>query len=615
MKRTIGVMLALVMALTCLLAGCTPETHEHTFATTWSSDETGHWHAATCGHNERKDVAEHSFTGNTCTVCGYVSESIHVHTFAEAWSHDDAKHWHDAICEHDVKGEEGDHVFSNGKCTVCGYERPGEHVHTFEDTWSFDAAEHWHAANCEHEVRKDAAAHTFKDGKCSVCGYAEPPKYETGDVIEDEEVRSALYRALRADYAGMHASFTGSGEIQTAGEDAIHYSGNAQGEGTFAKASENLDLYTVADYEDLLLQTSGKVYGLAFKRDDTVYAGGGTLEEDADFTYKALLDRYRGEDGEKLYTASGEDENAASYSEILSAALPILTKLAKNSLVYAGGEIVKTDSGYTMSTTGSDVYRQVLTDVRDAFAALKRVTLSYGNNTVEKLLMTPSLSKMISTLLADITAEELTTLIGLLPVDASALPEATEKMTAEEYFWACLRSPDVASALVDLYLQGSDTEDSDFKTLTDALLKNGIAGAQLSIVWIGLLHDSFDRDAIIEFLNERIKAPDADASVLTLLLGENAAGSLDFTMSANFDEAYALTAISFAAEAENVSGEFSYTPQEGEAIHASISDLDGTFAVTVTMGEPAFADLSGVNTQPFPETLPPLEEQGAGAGA
>ena len=54
MKRTIGVMLALVMALTCLLAGCTPETHEHTFATTWSSDETGHWHAATCGHNEKR---------------------------------------------------------------------------------------------------------------------------------------------------------------------------------------------------------------------------------------------------------------------------------------------------------------------------------------------------------------------------------------------------------------------------------------------------------------------------------------------------------------------------------------------------------------------------------
>lgn len=35
--------------------------HKHTFAEEWSNDETNHWHAATCGHEDVKDFGEHSF--------------------------------------------------------------------------------------------------------------------------------------------------------------------------------------------------------------------------------------------------------------------------------------------------------------------------------------------------------------------------------------------------------------------------------------------------------------------------------------------------------------------------------------------------------------------------
>ena len=61
--------------------------HQHTFRDTWSSDESYHWHAATCGHDVRGNEAQHTFgsdtvvtaptctkagTGShTCTVCGY----------------------------------------------------------------------------------------------------------------------------------------------------------------------------------------------------------------------------------------------------------------------------------------------------------------------------------------------------------------------------------------------------------------------------------------------------------------------------------------------------------------------------------------------------------------
>ena len=58
------------------------EAHIHTYSEEWSSDETNHWHGATCEHiTEVKDKAAHTF-GNyvsnnngtktrTCTVCGY----------------------------------------------------------------------------------------------------------------------------------------------------------------------------------------------------------------------------------------------------------------------------------------------------------------------------------------------------------------------------------------------------------------------------------------------------------------------------------------------------------------------------------------------------------------
>lgn len=60
-----------------IFAGCAPEqsAHEHTFAETWTTSETEHWHAATCEHRElTSGKAAHAFEGNVCTVCGYEKE-------------------------------------------------------------------------------------------------------------------------------------------------------------------------------------------------------------------------------------------------------------------------------------------------------------------------------------------------------------------------------------------------------------------------------------------------------------------------------------------------------------------------------------------------------------
>ncbi|MCH5147639.1 MAG: hypothetical protein J1F61_06565, partial [Clostridiales bacterium] len=55
-------------------SGC-GKSHEHTYATEWSKDESGHWYSATCGHTDKKsNFGEHVDQDNNgkCDVCNYV---------------------------------------------------------------------------------------------------------------------------------------------------------------------------------------------------------------------------------------------------------------------------------------------------------------------------------------------------------------------------------------------------------------------------------------------------------------------------------------------------------------------------------------------------------------
>ena len=46
----------------------------HTYSEEWTTNETEHWHSATCGHNVEKDRATHTFDENKkCTVCDYIT--------------------------------------------------------------------------------------------------------------------------------------------------------------------------------------------------------------------------------------------------------------------------------------------------------------------------------------------------------------------------------------------------------------------------------------------------------------------------------------------------------------------------------------------------------------
>ena len=67
MKKQIGLFTAILFAVSTLMMACKADVHTHTFAEEWSSDETDHWHAATCGHEVTEGKTAHTFGDWTIT--------------------------------------------------------------------------------------------------------------------------------------------------------------------------------------------------------------------------------------------------------------------------------------------------------------------------------------------------------------------------------------------------------------------------------------------------------------------------------------------------------------------------------------------------------------------
>ena len=180
----------------------------HKFLTEWASDETYHWHAATCGHDVVSDKAVHSWDSGivttepteeaagvktfTCSDCSATkTESIpkltHTHTLTA----------HDAVpADCTTKGNEAywtcsgcNKMFSdeNGTMEITAIPTIPSTGHAYSTDWTSDSTSHWHAATCGHDVTSEAAAHTEDGGTvtvpataendgvktyaCSVCGY------------------------------------------------------------------------------------------------------------------------------------------------------------------------------------------------------------------------------------------------------------------------------------------------------------------------------------------------------------------------------------------------------------------------------------------------------------
>ena len=185
--------------------------HTHRYDAAWSHDDTYHWHASACGHvTEIDGKAAHTYENGVCTVCGAEESELpvnpHTHTYDDAWSSDDTYHWHASTCGHvtEVAGKEA-HDFGDwitdldateetvGKkhrfCQTCRKREDGDlpklpHTHKYDEKWSYDDTCHWHASTCGHTTEvSEKANHTFQNGVCTVC--------KIGALPSDEEL---IYR-------------------------------------------------------------------------------------------------------------------------------------------------------------------------------------------------------------------------------------------------------------------------------------------------------------------------------------------------------------------------------------------------------------------------------------
>ena len=124
--------------------------HTHTYSTTWSTDETNHWHECTCG--DKKDLAAHvdANKDHNCDVCG---KKMSDHTGGTATCKDKAT------------------------CTICGQKYGDLAAHNYKTEWSKDKNKHWHECSVCGD-KKDVAAHTpgapateTTPQTCTICGY------------------------------------------------------------------------------------------------------------------------------------------------------------------------------------------------------------------------------------------------------------------------------------------------------------------------------------------------------------------------------------------------------------------------------------------------------------
>lgn len=137
----------------------------------------------------------------TCAVCGYektepIAKLPHVHTWESEWSSDATHHWHASSCGHDDK-DKAAHIFDDGfiekpatdtekgiiiyTCVICEYYYEEElemldHKHTYSDEWTFDDDSHWHASTCGHSNVRDLDRHNL--GAATVT--KEPTEFEEG---------------------------------------------------------------------------------------------------------------------------------------------------------------------------------------------------------------------------------------------------------------------------------------------------------------------------------------------------------------------------------------------------------------------------------------------------
>lgn len=115
----------------CDTCGWVDPEHTHEFGAEIGSDVTGHWYIATCHPGATGPVEEHADSNNdgVCDVCTF---QICGHSYAATWTTNDTHHWHAILCTCSIERKDyAQHVDADGDggCDVCMYGLPVEAVY------------------------------------------------------------------------------------------------------------------------------------------------------------------------------------------------------------------------------------------------------------------------------------------------------------------------------------------------------------------------------------------------------------------------------------------------------------------------------------------------------
>ena len=116
----------------------------HTYATTYTTDENYHWRKCT-GCTEVTGIEAHTYSGGTCSTCGYGCS----HVAGSAATCDKAQ-----------------------TCTLCGATLNAALGHDWSTKYTTNDTNHWKTCSRCSETTANAA-HSYSGGYC-VCGMAEP---------------------------------------------------------------------------------------------------------------------------------------------------------------------------------------------------------------------------------------------------------------------------------------------------------------------------------------------------------------------------------------------------------------------------------------------------------
>lgn len=177
-------------------------THQHTFSNTWSSDDTYHWHASTCGHNVVSDKATHSYSSWIIDKYATMEEKGHKHRICDVCYH---------MQEEDIPVLDHDHVpgeieITNVVEATCGKE--GSHDEIYKCIFCGEVCETKHVIDPKKEHQnistsvEEVAATCTTPGKrvttttCLDCGTVISTNTETIPPLNHQHTHKVLIEPI-----------------------------------------------------------------------------------------------------------------------------------------------------------------------------------------------------------------------------------------------------------------------------------------------------------------------------------------------------------------------------------------------------------------------------------